>query len=185
MCRYMSIYTRTGDSGQTSLFNGKRVKKSDKRIKLLGQLDELNSFIGLLMTAALPKEQQQECTYVQNLLFDIGAEIANPDSLPRVAKDYHNAARKLEYAIDSMDQNLSPLHNFILPGGSLSGAYAHICRTKTRTVERNFIIFAANHEINGSITIFLNRLSDYFFQLARYLNVISKIPDVLWEHKVD
>ncbi len=175
----MKIYTRTGDKGQTSLFNGKRVGKSDDRISLLGTLDELNSFVGVLMSSIAPDHSQKKLLEdVQSHIFTIGSEVANPELDQEKLKDYEVYVVALEESMDLMDKSLDPLQNFILPGGTVSASNAHVCRTIARRCERAFFSVEAN--LNPSAGRFLNRLSDYFFVLARYLNKENKVEDVKW-----
>lgn len=178
----MRIYTRTGDKGQTSLFNGIRVDKDDDRIQLLGTIDELNAFIGLLLTYTQDTFDQKELiSRVQSTLFEIGAEIANPKVTEAEYKDFAALVPVLEEAMDTMDKVLPPLKNFILPGGSRAAAHAHVCRTITRRCERGVVTFAKDNVANPTVKQLLNRLSDYFFVLSRYINHLDKIDDVVWK----
>lgn len=194
----MSIYTKTGDAGKTSLVGGTRVDKSDERIDLYGQVDELNSFLGLLLSTMIQEKTpfKDKKTYellqrVQNELFNLGSNLACEidhqikfQLLPVSSK----IVLDLESSIDSMQLELPLLKNFILPGGNTAASCAHICRTVCRRVERNMVRFYAqqnNHEIHASINhgqnlIFLNRLSDYFFVLARYINHLHHEVEIKW-----
>jgi len=176
----MSVYTKTGDKGNTSLFDGSRVSKTNPRINLLGNLDELNSHVGVLISNL--KDSNSNYAYllnIQNTLFNIGSEIADPKIKEDSYKDYSKKTVQIEENIDNLDKNLEPLRNFILPGGSKESAYAHICRTVTRRCERLFFEIEENN--NTTIGNYLNRLSDYFFVLARVLNKENNLPDVLWK----
>jgi cob(I)alamin adenosyltransferase len=187
----MKIYTRTGDAGETSLFGGGRVQKNDPRVAAYGEVDELNSFVGALIvtletspnthaTAELLKIRSF-LQALQNRLFDLGAELATGDEkfLEKLPRRISAAdTEELEKAIDSMQAELKPLKNFILPGGSAAAAQAHICRSVSRRAERAMIEtgIAPPHLI-----AFINRASDYFFVLARYLNHLTHTPEPEWE----
>lgn len=177
----MAIYTKTGDKGETSLFDGTRVGKSNLRIDLLGFLDEVNSFVGLVRQA-LPADHSESAYLlkIQGLLLDIGAEVANPRLRSDQFKDYDIYVKEFEDRMDAMDQKLEPLYNFILPGGSLPASYAHVCRTITRKAERLFFELRRDITLNDSIGRVLNRLSDYFFVVARMMNKESGVEDVAW-----
>jgi len=183
------IYTKTGDKGQTALVSGKRISKADARIALYGEVDELNSRLGLLL-AELAKIQFQEAEVaflfeIQSALFDLGSNLAcEPHErqnwkLPQVSE---TLVQKMEHSIDSMDAALVPLKNFVLPGGHSAAAVAHLCRTGCRSVERLLVGFAQEDQeelpVNG--LPFINRLSDYFFVLARYINKGQGVVEPLW-----
>lgn len=181
----MSVYTKTGDRGETSLFDGSRVGKSNKRIDLLGYLDEVNSFVGVLRSCVGEKNSELDFLHeVQALLLDIGAEVANPKVSSEKYKDFDKNAKNLEERIDEMDKSLDPLYNFILPGGSMAASYAHVCRTKIRKCERIFFELRRDIILNDSIGRFLNRLSDYFFVLARKLNKDQGVDDIAWNPNI-
>ncbi len=177
----MKIYTKTGDEGTTSLYGGKRIAKDDLRIEAYGTVDELNSFIGLLFASFQDVDQQAILTEIQNRLFTIGAALATDPDKPNTSSDVHtNDIEVLEAAMDNMDQLLPPLHNFILPGGNLAIAYAHVCRTVCRRAERRVISLASESTVDQNIIIYLNRLSDYFFILSRYLSHIHQVAEIPW-----
>jgi len=188
----MKIYTGSGDRGKTSLFSGERVPKDNARIEAYGDLDELNSAIGALI-AHLPLECSdlgQELQKIQSDLFAIGAWLATSPGAPAAAAlpplDPDGAAG-LEACIDRLDAGLPPLAGFILPGGSPAAAWAHVCRTVCRRTERRVVSLsagvmeAAAAEQASRAMVYLNRLSDYFFVLARHLNRIQGIGDRLWK----
>lgn len=192
----MAIYTKTGDSGETGLFDGRRVGKGDPRIDLLGDLDELNAHVGLLITYLKTWKNSANLTQynskfldfhlrfleiIQSSLFDVGAEIANPELKNREPSDYNSVIRRLEAAIDVMERDLPTLTKFILPGGSAGAAYAHICRSVARKVERKFYNVIIGQTPNESMAKFLNRLSDYLFMLARFLNKQSGAKETVWQ----
>ena len=181
----MKIYTKTGDKGETSLFGGERVLKDSLRIESYGTIDELNSFIGLAITEVLDKEVLNLLGKIQNMLFNVGADLATPVlernkklKVKRVSSDY---AEEIEKAIDYFESKLVPLQNFILPGGSKAAAILHVCRTVARRAERRVIRLNNTEQVGENLIIFLNRLSDLFFVLARFENKISKVPDITWK----
>ncbi|MEC9283802.1 MAG: cob(I)yrinic acid a,c-diamide adenosyltransferase [Bdellovibrionota bacterium] len=179
----MKIYTKTGDKGETSLLNGTRVVKYHPNIEAYGSVDELNSNIGMLIH--LCENYQEEdlalLTEISKNLFSIGSALACEK--PEEAKKFLNInsldLEKLEIAIDKFSENLKELKNFILPGGGMPACQAHICRSVCRRAERWVLqLQAAEHEM---IVSYLNRLSDYFFVLARYLNFLDKREDIIWK----
>jgi cob(I)alamin adenosyltransferase len=182
----MKIYTKTGDYGETSLFNGTRVKKNDVRIIAYGTVDEVNSNIGLLLYYMYKDEKLNDLAVllsrIQNQLFILGSDLANPDT--RV-KDYPRINEEdityIENAIDKFEKNLDPLRSFILPGGSIESSYCHIIRTIIRRAEVNIASLFLNNEINKYCLIFLNRLSDLFFVLSRVINKLRGIEDIPWK----
>lgn len=187
----MKIYTGSGDRGKTSLFSGERVAKGHLRIEAYGDVDELNSVLGWL-ASVIPREQDQligEIRRIQSDLFHIGAWLATtPDSqaigdLQSIGADFYQS---LESAIDRMQDQLKPLGGFILPGGHMSAAVAHVARAVSRRSERHVVAlsetFASEKtpEDYDRILIYLNRLSDYLFVLARYCNRINGSDDIPW-----
>lgn len=173
----MKIYTKTGDKGQTSLANGKRVSKTDERIEAYGTADELNSFLGLLCAALntekLP-ETAQQLYWIQNRLFDLGACLAGA-SLALQSEDI----AQLEQWIDLMQEKLPQLKAFILPAGNEATCRAHVCRTVTRRLERKMLACCNNNWTNE--LTFVNRLSDYFFVLARYIAFCENVSELTWK----
>jgi cob(I)alamin adenosyltransferase len=186
----MKIYTRTGDAGKTSLLSGERVSKCHVRIDACGDIDELNSWIGVVLLT-LPDEQsdvKSELLAIQSDLLDMGAFIATTaesSAADGISGPAAVRTRALEDAIDRFDSTLEPLTRFILPGGSPASAWAHVSRTVCRRAERRVI--AARSEVEEKPEIFdeslqyLNRLSDFLFALARYCNHITAQPDQLWQ----
>lgn len=163
----MSIYTKTGDGGETSLANGLRVSKTDCRIEAYGTIDELNSFVGLLRSEPLEEQEEQQLRCVQNILFNIGAALAEaPGSW--ITTEHVDM---IESWIDQQQSQLPANHDFLLPYGSRRVALSHVCRTITRRAERLIIAKVKQNEVveqqNVTILCFLNRLSDYFFVLSR------------------
>ncbi|MBK9735541.1 MAG: cob(I)yrinic acid a,c-diamide adenosyltransferase [Saprospiraceae bacterium] len=177
----MKIYTKTGDEGTTSLFGGKRIHKDDIRIEAYGTVDELNSFIGLLLTSVSDEDQIQILIVIQNRLFTIGSNLASDPEKQMITPDISEEdVQLLEKSMDNMDYDLAPLKNFILPGGSLSVSYAHICRTICRRAERRVVTLNRESPVDQYIEIYLNRLSDYFFVLSRWLAHIENVKEIIW-----
>jgi cob(I)alamin adenosyltransferase len=190
----MKIYTGTGDRGKTSLFSGERVSKSDQRIEAYGDVDELNSLLGAL-AADLKEENTALASALQRVqsdLFQLSAILAiTPDSqaMDSLKKISDNQIRRLEQAIDELDAKLPTLSGFILPGGHPTAAWAHICRSVCRRAERHVIRIAdeysqgeAGEQFQRAV-VYLNRLSDYLFVLARYCNQLQGVSDTLWNRK--
>ena len=180
----MKIYTKTGDAGETGLFGGERVSKSSIRIEAYGTVDELNSFIGLTLIEIKSESVKNLLLKIQNQLFILGSDLATPKNprtqklkIQRVTPKFY---KDIEKAIDHYDAQLTSLKNFILPGGSKSAALLHVCRTVARRAERNAVALNNTVKIGSNIIIFLNRLSDLFFVLARYENQISGVSDIKW-----
>ena len=175
------IYTRSGDDGETSLAGGKRVPKHDLRVETYGTVDEANSFIGVarLYTDSLA---DLELGHIQNDLFDLGADLAKPHK-----KNQNEDLRissvqiyRLETKIDVYNEKLAPLDSFVLPGGSKASALLHEARRVVRRAERLATKLSKQEQINSNAIVYLNRLSDYLFVLARHLNE-NGLGDVLWE----
>ena len=178
----MKIYTRTGDKGETSLFGGSRISKNDPRIEAYGTIDELNSAVGLVRAAAVPKPIDAQLDRVQSDLFDIGAYLAAPgkDRFPSVGE---NRIADLERAIDAMESELQPLKTFIVPGGSESAARLHVARTVCRRAERRVIALEDSSSEMQTTIAYLNRLSDFLFVAARRVNQIAGIADTPWSKR--
>jgi cob(I)alamin adenosyltransferase len=175
------IYTRGGDAGETSLAGGARIPKSHTRVEAMGSVDEANVAIGLvrLHTAG---DVDRMLARIQNDLFDLGADLARPaeaqpaKSALRIAQSQID---RLETEIDGLNGSLAPLTSFVLPGGSAPSAYLHLARTIVRRAERQAVALAASEDLNALIVVYLNRLSDHLFVLARALNDGGK-GDILW-----
>jgi cob(I)alamin adenosyltransferase len=193
----MKIYTKTGDSGETGLFAGPRVRKDDLRIEAYGAVDELNAALGLARCAStppanplphrsqkLPPEIDALLIAIQHALFNLGAELATPDPAARgtnfVTADQVQA---LEHAIDTFDAKLSPLKTFILPGGTPGASWLHFARTVCRRAERRVVALGQRADANLSphVLIYLNRLSDLLFVLARAANHAAGQSDIPWQ----
>jgi cob(I)alamin adenosyltransferase len=180
----MKIYTKTGDTGETGLYGGKRISKSSKRIDAYGTVDELNSFIGLAITEVRSENVKNVLYKLQNQLFVLGSDLASPDMQEnkknnlRLPSEYIGETEK---SIDFFEEKLEELKNFILPGGSKAASLLHICRTVSRRAERLVVSLLSEEQIDKNIVIYLNRLSDLFFVLSRFENKISGIPDIIWK----
>lgn len=178
----MKIYTKKGDSGDTSLFGGQRVSKSTERIEAYGNVDELNSFVGLVASYEISKKGADYLQKVQELLFTLGADLATPlSSKTRIDRIGENDIQFLEKAIDEMEKDLEPLKNFILPGGSQPGATLHVARTVCRRAERAAVACQEVDEISDNCIKFLNRLSDFLFVIARYENKEAGVRETPWK----
>lgn len=167
----MKIYTKGGDKGQTSLYGGRRISKDDIRIESYGTIDELNSHAGHLISV-VPSgfDQIGLLIEIQNRLFTIGSNLASDPKKDLPVPDLNEEdVLKLENAMDNMDASLAPLRAFVLPGGSVANSVAHVCRTVTRRAERRMISLAAVEEVNPILIKYVNRLSDYFFVVSRYI----------------
>lgn len=181
----MKIYTKTGDKGNTSLYGGKRVPKYNTRIEAYGTVDELNSFLGLLRDQNINDLHKEFLINIQNDLFTIGAILATPTDNEKAKKlniEQITPAdiKKLELEIDALNISLDPMTHFILPGGHQTVSYCHVCRSICRRTERLAFKLADETHINNDVLIYLNRLSDYLFVLARKLTKDLKINETKW-----
>lgn len=190
----MKIYTKTGDSGSTSLFGGERVFKNSSRIRAYGEVDELNSLIGIViydlssfkvepsLKVQPYKKLSQKLLRIQSELLALGSDLATPLNVkikvPRVSKSY---VARLEKEIDKWSTSLTPLKNFILPGGGKIGARIHLARTVARRAERSIVDLNRIDAINGVALIYVNRLSDWLFTLARYVNKLEGQSEKIWK----
>lgn len=180
----MKIYTKTGDAGQTGLFGGARVSKASERVAAYGEVDELNSVLGVVRAHEPTAQVDAYLREIQSELFSLGAELAkNPDKevdlgVPLVAD---TDIARLEQAVDTLEIDLAPLKTFILPGGTPSAAFLHVARTTCRRAERAVIRLAADEPLRMELVRYLNRLSDLLFVMARYENQRAGVPDVPWE----
>lgn len=186
----MKIYTKTGDKGDTGLIDGSRISKSDLRIIAYGVVDEANSHIGLIISNieknSIFDDVKKILLNVQQDLFILGAELANPNTL----KDDNMLVKRemistIEKYIDKFESELAPLSNFILPGGSIESSLLHICRTVVRRAETSAVALAKEQKINQEILTYLNRISDLFFVLARVTNKRQKRNDIPWKLNSD
>ena len=179
----MKIYTKTGDQGDTSLFGGQRVPKDALRIEAYGTVDELNSVIGIVLADGPDRDIARILTQVQNQLFALGADLATPRSVTKknVKRLEPRDSLPLEKHIDAIQLRLKSLKSFILPGGSPAAARLHFARTVCRRAERIVVRLSRNEDIGEGMTMYLNRLSDLLFVLARYANSTGGIPEVKWK----
>ena len=199
-----AIYTKTGDKGTTSLYNGERKSKTDITFEVLGQIDHLNSQIGfakeqckLALEHAEAKEsnperhefvEKEQLENIQNRLFEIGSHVATPRDSSKGEDDKklytvfdETYIEMLEQWIDTYDNDLPPLKSFILPGGGIGSASLHLCRTSCRTVERNLFYLINDEKVDISVGRYINRLSDYFFTLARVMSQKCNIEDTVYK----
>ncbi|HEY8505623.1 MAG TPA: cob(I)yrinic acid a,c-diamide adenosyltransferase [Gemmataceae bacterium] len=181
---YLSrIYTRTGDAGQTSLGDGGRRPKDDPRVEAYGQVDELNAVLGLALAAAPDMPEAGLLKGIQNDLFDLGADLCVPPSdAPKPGPELRvvpGQVVRLEEAIDRLNAGLPPLKSFVLPGGSAAAGWLHLARTVCRRAERAVVTLMRGEKVNPQVLVYLNRLSDLLFVLARVANRGGG-GDVLW-----
>jgi cob(I)alamin adenosyltransferase len=181
----MKIYTKTGDAGETGLFGGGRVSKDDPRVEAYGDVDELNAFLGLARAVEVMQRIDEVLVPIQRDLFSIGSLLATPDLQKmhdHLAKAQIDDTRisDLEHAIDDCDRELEPLRAFIVPGGTQKAAALHTARTVCRRAERRVISLQRNVEIPGIVVVYLNRLSDLLFSLARVANARGGAGEVTW-----
>lgn len=178
----MKIYTKTGDKGETGLFGGERVSKDEIRIEAYGTVDELNSVIGAARAFNDNAEIDLILGRIQDNLFVLGADLATPvnsrnASVPRISA---GDISSIEHSIDEIELKLDPLKSFILPGGSKPASILHLARTVCRRAERRAVTLRKKGEISDEATIYLNRLSDFLFVLARYANKIAGAAETIW-----
>lgn len=179
------IYTKHGDKGNTSLLGtGSQVPKSNRRVEAYGNVDELNSWLGLIQTHIKTIGLSEDClTYIQNNLFTIGSHLSliNMEDKVKYKLQPINNCDKLEQQIDKWQNELPELKNFILPGGSIIVSQIHIARTVCRRAERSVVKLAQRDEVDLSIIQYLNRLSDYLFVLARYVAFAQGVKEIVWK----
>lgn len=176
--RLSKIYTKTGDAGTTGLGDGTRVAKDSLRVAAMGDVDELNSIIGLMLTEPTSTEINKVLTRIQHDLFDMGGEIC----MPGYAMIKQERVTALENTLDKWNDTLTPLKEFILPGGSRAAAYCHLARTVCRRAERTMTTLNNQEKITEISLQYINRLSDLLFVLCRILNKEAGMPDVLWQN---
>jgi cob(I)alamin adenosyltransferase len=177
--RLSKITTRTGDAGETGLGDGSRVPKDDARIAALGEVDELNSAIGMVLAEEIPAEVRAALLEVQHDLFDLGGEL----SIPGHALLKAERVAALEQRLEAWNKNLKPLKEFILPGGTRAAAAAHVARTVCRRAERSLVALAKKQTVSAAARQYLNRLSDLLFVAGRVLNRAGGVGDVQWRHQ--
>ena len=177
--RLSRIYTRTGDDGTTGLGDGSRIAKDSLRVDAMGDVDELNSVIGLMITEGVPDILQADLTLIQHDLFNLGGEICIPGYVILQKERIDD----LEEAIDSLNDALEPLKEFILPGGTKAASYCHLARTVCRRAERKLITLNRSEPVTATSLQYLNRLSDLLFVMCRIINKEAGVADVLWKNK--
>jgi cob(I)alamin adenosyltransferase len=187
MPRLTTIYTRTGDEGETSLGGGQRVPKDSVRVAAYGTVDELNSAIGVALAHGLAPRLMEILPVIQNELFHLGSDLAFHEEdkqtyqLPRIEERH---MQRLEEWIDELNEVVGPLKNFILPGGSIGAAQLHVARTICRRAERDVLTLAREEPIGRLVMVYLNRLSDLLFVMARYENHQRGISEPLWNSRI-
>ena len=178
----MKIYTRTGDSGETALFDNRRVSKADPRVDAYGEVDELNAWLGLVRSACVEQDVNEALVHIQRDLFAVGSQLADPSEklAARVTKAFVSEAdvQRLEALIDRFEAELPPLTRFILAGGAPAGASLHVARTVCRRAERRIVALTPPPDL--LIVRYINRLSDLLFVLARVVNRRAGLPETEW-----
>lgn len=179
----MKVYTKTGDKGETSLLGGTRVPKHHLRIECYGTVDELNSWVGLVRAGFNEADTQTILDKVQNNLFVAGSHLATDPAKTNVKIPLleEQDILDLEHSIDAMDKVLPPLKNFVLPGGSVEVSHAHLARCVCRRAERIATQLSQEEEVSPIVLGYLNRLSDYFFVLSRYIAHVNSVDEIPWE----
>jgi cob(I)alamin adenosyltransferase len=179
--RLTRIYTRGGDTGETSLGDGSRVSKLDGRIEAFGAVDELNAALGLVLAGDLPDELRGVIARVQNELFDVGADLSVPAGVDGRLRVEQSMVDRLEQDCDRFNAELPELRSFVLPGGTEAAARLHVARTLCRRAERDVLRAAAKHDLGPLVAVYLNRLSDLLFVLARAENALAGQDEPLWK----
>ena len=179
--RLTKIYTRGGDTGETSLGDGSRVSKLDGRIEAFGAVDELNAALGLVLAGDLPDELRGVIARVQNELFDVGADLSVPAGVDGRLRVEQSMVDRLEQDCDRFNAELPELRSFVLPGGTEAAARLHVARTLCRRAERDVLRAAAKHDLGSLVAVYLNRLSDLLFVLARAENALAGQDEPLWK----
>jgi cob(I)alamin adenosyltransferase len=178
--RLTRIYTRGGDRGETSLGDGSRVSKLDPRIAAYGTVDELNAALGVVLAGEVPAELHEPLELVQNELFDVGADLSVPWGVPDRLRVEQPMVDRLEALCDRYNADLPELRSFVLPGGTEAAARLHVARTVCRRAEREVLLGAQEVELNPLVLVYLNRLSDLLFILARAANALGGREEPLW-----
>lgn len=178
----MKIYTKTGDNGETSLFGGKRVRKNNVRIEAYGTVDELNCVMGIARSFNVDKEIEKIVSDIQNQLFALGGDLATPmeNNKVKIERIGESDIVRLEQMIDVLSDKLPPLRRFILPGGNKVAAQIHLARTVCRRAERKVYTLSESELVGEFVLKYLNRLSDFLFVLARYVNYSTNSPEIEW-----
>lgn len=177
----MAIYTRKGDAGETSLIGGRRVAKDDTRMEAVGKVDELNSVLGVVISFSENTELKEILSKIQRTLFVVGSDLATPAgekiAIPRLSPQ---KIAELEQVIDKIDEELPKIQSFILPGGSKTASLVHLARVICRDAERKVVALNRHERVNEAVPVYLNRLGDLLFVLARSINYRKKVPETLW-----
>jgi cob(I)alamin adenosyltransferase len=179
--RLTRIYTRGGDAGETSLGDGSRVSKLDSRIAAFGTTDELNSLLGVVLAGDCPAELRGPLGRIQNELFDVGADLCVPLEVEGRLRVEQAMVDRLEELCDGFNENLPELKSFVLPGGTAASAGLHVARTVCRRAERETLVASREHAVNPLVAVYLNRLSDLFFILARAATALAGADEPLWK----
>ena len=179
--RLTRIYTRGGDGGDTSLGDGSRVSKLDCRIGAFGIVDELNSALGVVLAGDVPEQLQEPLTRIQNELFDVGADLSVPWGVTDRLRVEQPMIDRLEQWCDELNAELPELRSFVLPGGTEAAARLHVARTVCRRAEREVLLGSEEVELNPLVLVYLNRLSDLLFILARSANAAAGVDEPLWK----
>ncbi len=177
----MKIYTKTGDTGTTSLQGNVRISKSDQRIVAYGTVDEINTSLGLALSGKIDADISTTLKRIQHELFRLGADLSNPDLTDDKNRIEAGLIKKLESEIDQYEKELDPLTNFILPGGTTTASQIHVTRTITRRAEVTVVKLQEKQQINANCSKYLNRLSDLLFVISRVINKRNNTFDVLWK----
>lgn len=180
----MKIYTKTGDAGETGLLGGDRVSKASLRMEVIGTLDELNAWFGVCLLSPGPESVLATLTWLQSLLFDLGAELAcPPDGKFELTSVFTGDIERLEQEIDQMTEKLPELKNFILPGGTPLATHLHVTRAVSRRLERSLVALSAQTFVRNEPLQFINRLSDWIFCSCRFVNFESAVADIPWSKR--
>lgn len=182
-----ALYTRTGDTGETSLVGGERVRKDSVRLEAYGTIDEFSSFLGVVLSdPACTQEVRGQLLEVQSRLFDVGCYLATAvpeDETPAVYGLDNEDLSRLEGWIDALDEQTPKIRAFVLPGGTPLSAHTHVARSVCRRAERRIFALTADSYVDPLVTRYINRLSDYLFILARYFNFMGGVSEITWHQK--
>lgn len=179
------VYTKTGDSGKTSLVGGTRVPKTHVRLEAYGTVDELNSHLGLLLTYLTDERDRSFTLWIQHLLFSIGSHLATDQekmALKGASIITAEHVHRVEEEIDYIDNTLPSLKAFVIPGGSRGASVCHVCRTVCRRAERRILALAENHIVSNEVIMYINRVSDYLFVLSRKINISAEKDEIFWDN---
>jgi cob(I)alamin adenosyltransferase len=181
----MKVYTKNGDKGNTQLLGGTNISKDNNRLECYGTIDELNAHIGHIYDQEIDSVSKKIMLKIQNTLFDLGSNIAFDQKTKNLIIPHltENDVEIIEESIDAMEKNLPPLTNFILPSGHSTSSLCHIARTVCRRAERSLVRLMTNEKVEGINIKYLNRLSDFLFVLSRYILLLNKKEEILWQKK--